>query len=247
MGRGWLEDIFNSVKGTKTNGTDGISAATEDKESIKMDKRKVIEEIMAIAAKPADEFKDGKEEQIKTIAGLAEKLAYNKSERGANDEDAAKDKDKAKDEDNPSKTDKDADKEAKKACDKADKAEDAMEARIAANFAKKAALYEKVSPFTGSFDHNPMTLSQMAKYACDKLGIKGVAEDGAQTALLACNAKKVIINSLFNLFLILVDNIRNFCAQISRSQHFNTRQPSQDCWYYLLIFADTALQKKLIF
>lgn len=172
MGRGWLEDIFNSVKGTKTNGTDGISAAPEDKESIKMDKRKVIEEIMAIAAKPADEFKDGKEEQIKTIAGLAEKLAYNKSERGANDEDAAKDKDKAKDEDNSSKTDKDA-----------DKAEDAMEARIAANFAKKAALYEKVSPFTGSFDHNPMTLSQMAKYACDKLGIKGVAEDGAQTAL----------------------------------------------------------------
>ena len=183
MDRGWLEDIFNSVKGTKTNGTDGISAAPEDKESIKMDKRKVIEEIMAIAAKPADEFKDGKEEQIKTIAGLAEKLAYNKSGRGANDEDAAKDKDKAKDEDNPSKTDKDADKEAKKACDKADKAEDAMEARIAANFAKKAALYEKVSPFTGSFDHNPMTLSQMAKYACDKLGIKGVAEDGAQTAL----------------------------------------------------------------
>lgn len=165
----------------KTNGTDGISAAPEDKESIKMDKRKVIEEIMAIAAKPADEFKDGKEEQIKTIAGLAEKLAYNKSERGANDEDAAKDK--AKDEDNPSKTDKDADKKAKEVCDKADKAEDAMEARIAANFAKKAALYEKVSPFTGSFDHNPMTLSQMAKYACDKLGIKGIAEDGAETAL----------------------------------------------------------------
>ena len=137
-----------------------------------MDKRKVIEEIMAIAAKPADEFKDGKEEQIRTIAGLAEKLAYNKSGRGANDEDAAKAKNKAKDEDNPSKIDKNA-----------DKAEDAMEARIAANFAKKAALYEKVSPFTGSFDHNPMTLSQMAKYACDKLGIKGVAEDGAQTAL----------------------------------------------------------------
>lgn len=162
----------SNLESTKTNGTDGISAAPEDKENTKMDKRKVIEEIMAIAAKPADEFKDGKEEQIRTIAGLAEKLAYNKSERGANGEDAAKDKDKAKDEGNPSKTDKEA-----------DKAEDAMESRIAANFAKKAALYEKVSPFTGSFDHNPMTLSQMAKYACDKLGIKGVAEDGAQTAL----------------------------------------------------------------
>lgn len=181
------EDFVKDLGSTKTNGTDGISAAPEDKENEKMDKRKVIEEIMAIAAKPADEFKDGKEEQIRTIAGLAEKLAYNKSERGANDEDAAKDKDKAKDEDTPSNTDKEADKKAKEACDKADKAEDAMEARIAANFAdqyaKKAALYDRISPFTGSFDHLPMTLSQMAKYACDKLGIKGVAEDGAQTAL----------------------------------------------------------------
>lgn len=155
----------SDLDSTKTNGTDGISAAPEDKESIKMDKRKVIEEIMAIAAKPADEFKDGKEEQIRTIAGLAEKLAYNKSKRGANDEDAAKDKDKA---------------------------EDAMEARIAANFAKKASLYEKISPFIGTFDHNPMSFTQMAKYACDKLGIKGIAEDGAETALIGylAGAKK---------------------------------------------------------
>lgn len=173
------EDFVKDLGSTKTNGTDGISAAPEDKENEKMDKRKVIEEIMAIAAKPADKFKDGKEEQIRTIAGLAEKLAYNKSERGANDEDAAKDK--AKDEDNSSKTDKDA-----------DKAEDAMEARIAANFAKKASLYEKISPFIGTFDHNPMSFTQMAKYACDKLGIKGIAEDGAETALIGylAGAKK---------------------------------------------------------
>lgn len=197
------EDFVKDLGSTKTNGTDGISAAPEDKENEKMDKRKVIEEIMAIAAKPADEFKDGKEEQIRTIAGLAEKLAYNKSERGANDEDAAKDKDKAKDEDTPSNTDKEADKKAKEACDKADKAEDAMEARIAANFAdqyaKKAALYDRISPFTGSFDHLPMTLSQMAKYACDKLGIKGVAEDGAQTALegyLAGAKKQAVVRQV---------------------------------------------------
>ena len=159
------EDFVKDLGSTKTNGTDGISAAPEDKENEKMDKRKVIEEIMAIAAKPADKFKDGKEEQIRTIAGLAEKLAYNKSERGANDEDAAKDQDKAK---------------------------DAMEARIAANFAKKASLYEKISPFIGTFDHNPMSFTQMAKYACDKLGIKGIAEDGAETALIGylAGAKK---------------------------------------------------------
>lgn len=146
------EDFVKDLDSTKTNGTDGISAAPEDKESIKMDKRKVIEEIMAIAAKPADKFKDGKEEQIRTIAGSAEKLAYNKSERGANDEDAANGKNKAKDEDNPSKTDKDADKKAKEACDKADKAEDAMEARIAANFAFQSASYRVL-------DINPVLIS----------------------------------------------------------------------------------------
>ena len=67
-----------------------------------------------------------------------------------------------------------------------------MEARIAANFAKKASLYEKISPFIGTFDHNPMSFTQMAKYACDKLGIKGIAEDGAETALIGylAGAKK---------------------------------------------------------
>lgn len=51
-----------------------------------VDKREVIREIMAIAAKPESEFKGGAEEKERTIAGLAEKIAYNKSSEGtAND------------------------------------------------------------------------------------------------------------------------------------------------------------------
>lgn len=181
------EDIVKDLDSTKTNGQ-GANDASPEKEEVKMDKREVIREIMAISARPVSEFKGGEEEKVDTISKLAEKLAYNPSETGANDEDP-KDGDGKKT----------VKEDAKDACAKDDKSKaeaekgkkeedpkaamDAMEARIAANFAKKAALYEKVSPFTGSFDHNPMTLSQMAKYACDKLGIKGVAEDGAQTAL----------------------------------------------------------------
>ena len=51
-----------------------------------VDKREAIREIMAIAAKPESEFKGGAEEKERTIAGLAEKIAYNKSSEGtAND------------------------------------------------------------------------------------------------------------------------------------------------------------------
>ena len=44
-----------------------------------LDRREVIREIMAISAKPVDEFEGGEDEKIETIAKLAEKLAYDKT------------------------------------------------------------------------------------------------------------------------------------------------------------------------
>lgn len=44
-----------------------------------LDRREVIREIMAISAKPTDEFEGGEDEKIETIAKLAEKLAYDKT------------------------------------------------------------------------------------------------------------------------------------------------------------------------
>lgn len=44
-----------------------------------LDRREVIKEIMAISAKPVDEFEGGEDEKIETIAKLAEKLAYDKT------------------------------------------------------------------------------------------------------------------------------------------------------------------------
>lgn len=44
-----------------------------------LDRREVIREIMAISAKPVEEFEGGEDEKIETIAKLAEKLAYEKT------------------------------------------------------------------------------------------------------------------------------------------------------------------------
>lgn len=44
-----------------------------------LDRREIIREIMAISAKPTDEFEGGEDEKIETIAKLAEKLAYDKT------------------------------------------------------------------------------------------------------------------------------------------------------------------------
>ena len=51
----------------------------ECKEDEALDRREIIKEIMAISAKPVEEFEGGEDEKIETIAKLAEKLAYDKT------------------------------------------------------------------------------------------------------------------------------------------------------------------------
>ncbi|TLD85799.1 DUF2213 domain-containing protein [Helicobacter sp. MIT 05-5294] len=63
------------------------------------DKREVIREIMAIAAKSDSEFSGGENEKIETIAKLAEKLAYNPSEAKENDEEVSDDDEEVSDDD----------------------------------------------------------------------------------------------------------------------------------------------------
>lgn len=55
-----------------------------------VDKRELIREVMAIAAKPNDDFEGGEEEKIETIAKKLEAMSYNDSERGGEDEDPKK-------------------------------------------------------------------------------------------------------------------------------------------------------------
>lgn len=211
--------IEEDLDSTKTNGASGKDAAPA-KESKEMDKREAIREIMAISAKPVTEFQGGEEEKVETIAKLAEKLAYNPSETGANDEvgnvepkkeegeDAcgkdAESEDKRKlideiggilkgkvDEEiwrtiigkaeklayEDSEASADDEDDVKKE-DKKSLSMDEMEKELVKRIHAKNSLADKLKPFIGAFDHNDMTLKDMAVYACEKLG-KQVAQDEA--------------------------------------------------------------------
>ena len=167
---------------SKNHGNGGQDAAT-GKENETMDKREIIREIMAVAAKPADQFQGGEEEQEKTIAELAEKIAYNPSESGANDADAdpkeqdpkpaekdAEDKGAGCDADEADKTEKDEE-------DKKPASLDEMEKELLARIGRKAELVSKLTPIIGAFDSASMTEKEVAAYACKKLNIKAAMDE----------------------------------------------------------------------
>ena len=168
--------------GSKNHGNSGQDAAT-GKENETMDKREIIREIMAVAAKPADQFQGGEEEREKTIAELAEKIAYKPSESGANDADAdpkedpkpaekdAEDKGAGCDADEEGKTDKDKEEDKKPA------SLDEMEKELLARLSRKAELVNKLTPIIGAFDSASMTEKEVAAYACKKLDIKAALDE----------------------------------------------------------------------
>lgn len=138
-------------EGAKVESTENAKDACA-KDATREDKRKLIDEIGGILKGKVDE------ELWRTIIGKAEKLAYEDSEASADDEDV-----------------KPEDKEGKKALSM-----DEMEKELIKRINAKNALAEKLKPFIGTFDHNDMTIKDMAAYACEKLG-KKVACDEALT------------------------------------------------------------------
>lgn len=168
---------------SKNHGNSGQDAAT-GKENETMDKREVIREIMAVAAKPADQFQGGEEEREKTIAELAEKIAYNPSESGANDADTdPKEEDPKPAEEKPVE-DKtagcDAEEEGKTEKDEEDKKPaslDEMEKELLARIGRKAEMVAKLTPIIGAFDSASMTEKEVAAYACQKLNIKAALDE----------------------------------------------------------------------
>lgn len=163
-----------------------------------VDKRELIREVMAIAAKPDEDFEGGEEEKIETIAKKLEQMSYNKSEAGANDEDdidpvkagikEGEDEDDKPcgDEDDEEETpagdedpeddkkegeDEDEDKEKAEDEDEEDKPVSMDEA--IKYLAKKDSLIKKLKPVIGdNYRYSSMNIKQVVKYACDKLDIK---------------------------------------------------------------------------
>ena len=78
-----------------------VADSCEEVKDNDIDKRELVREIMAISAKPTEEFNGGEEEKVETIAKLAEKLAYAEDEdveSEAKDNEAKDNESEAKDE-----------------------------------------------------------------------------------------------------------------------------------------------------
>lgn len=159
-----------------------------------VDKRELIREVMAIAAKPNDDFEGGEEEKIETIAKKLEEMSYNKSEAGTNDENCGEDEDDIKpveagikegEDEDPDDTGEDENEEETPAGDedpenKDEKGEDEDEEEKPVSMdsaikylAKRDNLIKKLKPVIGdNAKYSSMTIPQVVKYACDKLDIK---------------------------------------------------------------------------
>lgn len=172
-----VKKYLNKDKGTqdsmeyKTIQGEGKMADKKEKvATIDEDKRKLIDEIGGMLKDKVSE------EELKTIIGKAEKIAYNPSEEGkGTDEDEDKDKDTKKKEEGKD-GEEDKDKATKDKCGKdEEKDEDKEEEekkKVVKAFAQKEKLGKEVEDALGTFDHSEMTELEIAKYACDKLDLE---------------------------------------------------------------------------
>lgn len=194
-----LEDIDIEKMEYKKTEEEEKKMADEKKKvaTIDEDKRKLIDEIGGMLKDKVSE------EELKTIIGKAEKIAYNPSEEGkGTDEDEDKDKGTKKKEEGKD-GEEDKDKATKDKCGKdddedkdkgkkvgedenkdedKDKEKKGMDADFVKEFADKERFGKKVEEVVGTFDHLEMSKKDIAKYACDKLGIE--AKDGNEVALV---------------------------------------------------------------
>ena len=178
---------FDSIKELTQNKENKM--ADEEKKTQDEDKREIIREVMAIAAKPNEEFEGGEEEKIDTITKKLEALAYNPSEAGGNDEEPepekkdGEDEDEEKpcgDEDEEKKDEPPAgDEDPEKSCgdedeEKKDEEEKPVSMDAAIKYiARRDNLIKRLRPVIGDNAKFPsMTIKEITKYACDKLDIK---------------------------------------------------------------------------
>ena len=87
-----LDRFFEEEAEEKNGGADIHEESIAENE----DKRKLIDELMAIAGKSNDEFEGGEDEKIRTIAEIAEKIAYKPSEESETDNEEIEEKEEEK-------------------------------------------------------------------------------------------------------------------------------------------------------
>ncbi|HDZ5042710.1 TPA: DUF2213 domain-containing protein [Campylobacter jejuni] len=178
------------------------------------DKREIIREIMAIANKPEEDFEGGKDERERTIAELAEKLAYNPSETSKTDDDNDE-VDKKEDEDVVEVVEKQEENKIDTE-ELIEAIEEVVEHKLKEfedkMFKKNQRIsdtYLKVSKALGcSFDYNGKNENEIYKYGYESLTGKSLDRDmDAKTAFnIAFNDKKAKVKTFKDSSTNLNDN-----------------------------------------
>ena len=224
---------FDSIRDLTKNKENNM--ADEEKKTQDEDKREIIREVMAIAAKPNEEFEGGEEEKIDTITKKLEALAYNPSEAGGNDEDPESEKKDGEDEEedkpcgdedeekpddkpagdeDPEKPCGDEGEEEKKDGEDEDEEEKPVSMDSAVKYlAKRDRLISRLRPVIGdNAKYSSMTIKQITKYACDKLDLKN-SYDTLDGYLRAANHRasiKVSLDSAFSTEPAMSSTIREY-------------------------------------
>lgn len=184
------------------------------------DKREIIRELMAIAAKPAEDFEGGDDEKIRTVAEYAEKIAYRPSETSETDNDEDELIEKKEEDEEEEKIENEDEEEVKEenGChtknedddeEKADsKSMNAMFSKISNAIKKEQAkleqqkvrAYNQARAVVGDFNPFGMTSRQMYAKALNHLGVEldGTEKVAVLSAMLkACSSVQSKVDNSF--------------------------------------------------
>lgn len=172
-------------------------ADEECKEDETLDRREIVKEIMAISAKPVEEFEGGEDEKLETIAKLAEKLAYD--ETADEDETEKKaDSDEEKKADEETESDKiDIDEVAEAVAEVVEKVTEQKLKEFADSQRKEAkkisdAYSEVKKALGGDFDSSNMSVAEIYQFGYEALSNSKLDKklDSKTAFLMALDSKK---------------------------------------------------------
>jgi hypothetical protein len=198
-----LDQFFEEEADEREEGGEEIH---DDSISENEDKREIIREIMAVAGKADADFEGGEDEKVRTIAELAEKLAYKPSEESESDNACSKNEDE-KEEEKKDEEEKEEDKEEDKGAKSMNydvlyaKISNALKAEQAKAEADKVKAYNSVHSIIGDFNPFGMSDKDMYVKALNHLGVEldgseNVAELSAM--LKACSAVRSKVDNGFS-------------------------------------------------
>lgn len=174
---------------------EAIEEKEEKVQDSQVDKRELVKEILAIAAKPNDEFEGGEEEKFETLLKKLELIAYEPSKVEDEDEESKKTED---DDAEPSKVeDEDEAEESKKLADSLERIIDAKFGAFERKLKKindaNTIAYAEVSKAVGDFNSSGMSASDIYSY-----GYKCLSKRTLDSGIDAKSAFKVKLAELQN-------------------------------------------------